>query len=76
MKVKVTVDSDQLTVEELRQLLQAIRICEQIWFPDKEISVWVECPELSTDEASQILASIQPPYKHGPRIFTRENFRP
>ena len=63
MKVKLTVDSDQLTKEELRLLLQSIRDCEQTSFPDKEISVWIEVPELTAEECAEILVSIKPPYK-------------
>ena len=71
MKVKLGLESQQLTKEELQRLIQAIRDCEQESFPDKEISIWIEAPELSTQECEQILASIKPPYQHGPVIFKR-----
>ena len=64
MKVKLTLESQQLTKEELQDLIQSIRDCEQESFPDKEISIWIEAPELSTQECEQILASIKPPYKY------------
>jgi len=65
MKVKLTLNSQQLTKEELRCLIQSIRNCEQKAFPDKEISIWIEVPELSKSECREILASIKPPYGHG-----------
>ena len=64
MKVKLSLESQQLTKEELGRLIQSIRDCEQESFPDKEISIWIEAPELSTRECKLILASIKPPYKH------------
>ena len=70
MKVKVTIRSQQLTRAELQQLLQSIRDCEQKAFPDKEISIWIEVPELSSSECQQILTSIKPAYKYGPRIIS------
>ena len=62
MKVKVTLQSQQLSKEELRLLIQAIRDCEQKSFPDKEIYIWIDAPELTTAEATEILTSIEPPY--------------
>ncbi len=64
MKVKLGLESQQLTKEELQLLIQGIRDCEQRSFPDKEISIWIEAPELSASECEQILASIKPPYKY------------
>ncbi|MBA7670191.1 hypothetical protein ES703_78336 [subsurface metagenome] len=69
MKVNLSVKSDQLNKEDLRALLQAIRDCEMATFPDKEIYVAAEAPELSTDEMTEILTSIKPPYNYGPVIF-------
>lgn len=39
MKVKVIVQSEQLSKDDLRCLLQAIRDCEQSFFREKEI--WI-----------------------------------
>ena len=72
MRVKLTLSSRQLTKEELQHLLQSIRDCEQKSFPDKEISIWIEVPELSTSECQELLASIKPPYKYGPTIIGKE----
>lgn len=66
MEVKVTIQSKELSKEELQQLIQGIRDCEQKAFPEKEIRIWIEVPELTSAECNQILASIKPPYKHGP----------
>ena len=71
MKVKLSLESQQLTKEELQRLIQAIRTCEQASFPDKEIYIWIEVPELSEQECQEILASIKPPYKHGPTTIGR-----
>jgi len=64
LKVKLSLESEQLTKEELRHLIQSIRDCEQKSFPDKEIFIWIEAPELSAPECEQILAGIKPPYKY------------
>ena len=68
MKVKVTIHSQQLTKEELRLLIQSIRDCEVKSFPDKEIYILIEAPELTQAECTEILTSIKPPYKYGPWI--------
>lgn len=64
MNIRLTVGSDQLSKQDLQRLIQAIRDCEQSSFPDKEISIRIEAPELSAAECRQILASIKPPYKY------------
>jgi hypothetical protein len=69
MKVNLSVKSDQLNKEDLRALLQAIRDCEMATFPDKEIYVSAEAPQLNADEMTEILTSIKPPYNYGPMIF-------
>lgn len=72
MQVTLTLVSQQLDKETVQRLLQAIRDCEQKYFPDKEISMLIEVPELSEDECKQILTSIKPPYKYGPFIKPRD----
>jgi hypothetical protein len=69
MKTTIHVQSDQLNKEDVRALLQAIRLCEMDTFPKKEIYIKVELPELSTDEVTKILTSIKPPFKWGPKII-------
>jgi len=64
VKAQLIIESQQLTKEELRLLIQGIRDCEQKSFRDKGIAIWIEAPELSASECEQILASIKPPYKH------------
>jgi len=71
VKVKLSVERQGGTKEELQRLIQSIRDCEQEFFPDKEIAIWIEAPELSASECKQILASIKPPYKYGIRWTTR-----
>ena len=68
MEVKLTLSSQQLTKEEIRLLIQSIRDCEIKYFPNKEISIWIEVPELTTAECTEILTSIKPPYKYGPSV--------
>jgi len=72
MKINLSIKSDQLNKEDLRALLQAIRDCEMATFPDKEVYVSVEAPELSIDEMTEILTSIKPRYNYGPVIFKYE----
>lgn len=62
MKVKVIVESKDLSAEEVYQVLQAIRDCEQKHFPQKVISIWVEAPELPAAEAVVILSRVTPPF--------------
>ena len=71
MKVKVIVQSDQLSKDDLRRLLQAIRDCEQSFFKEKQIGVRVDAPDLSTTEMSGVLTTITPPYDYGPVIINR-----
>ena len=69
MRIVVSIKSDQLTKEDLRALLQAIRDCEMATFPDKKIYLQAEVPELSSEEMLQLLTSIRPPYNYGPVIL-------
>lgn len=73
MKVKLTLESQELDKEDLRCLVQSIRDCEIKYFPNKEISVWVEVPDLPTEECNQILAGIKPPYGYGPFVVRLDN---
>ncbi len=70
MKTIIHVQSDQLNKEDVRTLLQAIRLCERATFPDKEIRIFVEVPELTAAETEEVLKSIKPPYKYGPEILS------
>jgi len=69
MRVKVIVQSEQLSKDDLRCLLQALRDCEQSFFREKEIWISVGAPELSSNEMTEVLTSIRPPYEYGPVIF-------
>jgi len=69
MKVKVIVQSEQLSKDDLRRFLQAIRDCEQSFFREKEIWISAEAPELSSNGMTEVLTSIRPPYEYGPVIF-------
>jgi len=73
MEVKITIQSRELSKEELQLLIQSIRDCEQKSFADKEILVLIEAPELRTSEMNEILSSVTPPYRYGPmEIFFRK----
>uniref|UniRef100_A0A6H1Z693 Uncharacterized protein n=1 Tax=viral metagenome TaxID=1070528 RepID=A0A6H1Z693_9ZZZZ len=71
MEVNLSVKSDQLNKEDLRALLQAIRDCEMATFPDKEIYVLCEVPEMTEDDTRDILTSIKPPYGYGPLVLRK-----
>lgn len=66
MRVKVTIQSPDLSKEELQHLIQSIRDCEQKHFPNKEIFIWMDLPQLTREEAAEILSSIKPNYRYGP----------
>ena len=66
MKANIVIYSEDLTKEDVQLLLQSIRDCEQKLFPDKEIGIAVFVPELTTDECSEIIKDVKPPFKHGP----------
>ena len=66
MRVKVTIQSQELSKEELQLLIQSIRDCEQKHFPNKEIFIWMDLPQLTREEVAEILASIKPNYRYGP----------
>lgn len=61
-----------LSKDELGHLLQSIRSCEQAYFRDKELFIWVDCPELTTAEVKGLLTNIKPAFDHGPYIVKRE----
>ena len=69
MKVIFSITSYQLTKEDIRALLQAIRDCEMATFPQKEIYVSAEAPDMTSEDMTDILTSIKPPYDYGPVIF-------
>ena len=68
MRIRVTIRSEELSKDDLRALLQAVRDCEQRFFSEKQIWVWVEAPELTVSEMSAVLTSVKPPYEYGPVI--------
>jgi len=69
LKVNMSIKSDQLNKEDLRALLQAVRDCEMATFPQKHIYVTVEAPDMTSEDMTEILTSIKPPYDYGPVIF-------
>ncbi len=66
MKTNIVIYSEDLTKEDVQLLLQSIRDSEQKSFPDKEIGIAVFVPELTTDECSEIIKDMRPPFKDGP----------
>ena len=71
MKTNITIYSEDLTKEDIQSMLQGIRDCELKCFPEKEIQIWIEVPELTSEECAEILSSIKPAYKYGPIQFSR-----
>jgi len=69
VKTEVIVQSNKLSKGDLILLLQAIRDCEQRNFPDETITILVDVPEFTIAEMSEVLASIKPPFAHGPAVF-------
>jgi L-asparaginase/Glu-tRNA(Gln) amidotransferase subunit D len=69
MKVHVSIQSEDLSMEELRALLQAIRTAEQAAFKDKVITIAVDAPEMKFADMADILKNIRPPYDYGPVTF-------
>jgi len=69
MKINMSIKSDELNKEDLRALMQAVRDCEMATFPEKKIYISVEAPDMSSDDMTDILTSIKPPYDYGPVIF-------
>lgn len=69
MKINLSIKSDELDKEDLRALLQAIRDCEMANFKEKKIFVSVEAPDMTSEDMTDILTSINPPYDYGPVIF-------
>ena len=74
MEIKLTLESQQLTMEDLKHLVQSIRDCEQKSFPDKEIFIWIEAPELTSAECAEILTSIKPAFGWDIKIIGRGEF--
>lgn len=73
MQIKLTIQSKELSKEELRLLIQSIRDCEQKSFPEKAIFIWIEAPDLTPSEINEIFLSIKPAYNHGPtQLFFRK----
>jgi hypothetical protein len=66
MKTNIVIFSEDLTKEDVQLLLQSIRDCEQKSLPDKEIGIAVFVPDLTTDECSEIIRDMKPPFKYGP----------
>ena len=69
MKMNVVVYSEELNKEDVQMLLQSIRDCERNSFPDKTIVVAVFVPELSTQDVTEILSQMKPPFKQGPLVL-------
>ena len=62
MEVKLMVYSKELSSEELLALLQAIRDCEMRNFKDKVIAIIIDSPQLTGNEAVELLGKIKPPF--------------
>lgn len=67
MKTNMILYSNELTKVDLRLLLQAIRDC--VRRTEKFIGIFVSVDDLTTAECEEIVASVQPPFKYGPRVY-------
>jgi len=56
----IIIYGDDLTKEDIRAILQAIRDAEQTNFRDKKISIFVSVPALSTQEMEEVIRSVEP----------------
>jgi hypothetical protein len=72
LKTNIILYSEELTKEDLRLLLQAIRDCEQSSFPEKFIGIFVSADDLTTAECEETVASIRPPFQYGPHVFGKK----
>lgn len=54
--------SDDLNKDDIQKLMQAIRDCEQKYFKEKGLGVFLFVPTLTTEECTAILGSIEPPF--------------
>lgn len=75
MRTNTSIKSEELNKEDLRALLQAIRDCEMATFPQKHIYVAVEVPDMTSEDMTELLSSIKPPYGHGPVVFSNSEMR-
>ena len=67
VKSQIIVGSEELTKTGLAKILQSIRDCEQANFKNKEIMIFVDAPELSSEEVLAIITGITPGF---PKIKT------
>jgi len=64
MEAKVTVHCQDISKEELFQLLQGIRDAEQAHFREKNIGIWMETvPEMPCEEAADLFSTLVPPFE-------------
>lgn len=64
MKSNIVIYSEQLAEEDIRILLQAIRDCEQTYFKNKEVGIFIRVPALSQEQCQKILSNIKPGFAH------------
>jgi len=59
---QIIIRGRELSTDDLKKLLQAIRDCEQESFPDKKLHMFISLPYLTAAEGADILRSIRPPF--------------
>ena len=59
MKIDISVDNDTFTEGELKKLMQCIREIEQNK-PERHISIWIDSPEKTMKEITEVISSIRP----------------
>ena len=58
--VEVVIRGGNFSKQDIQDLLQAIRDCEQGKFPDKDISILVHAPSLNAEESTEIIKGVRP----------------
>lgn len=61
-EISISID-DELTMEEISDLLQCLRDIEQNK-PDRLFKIFINSPNRSTEEMKQIFSSIEPKFAH------------
>ena len=69
MDAKIIINCPDVSKEEVRLMLQAVRDCEQQHLLDKRLFVWIDTrPELTMEESKDLLASIRPPWSFHKKV--------
>ncbi len=62
MNITIQLMCEGFSKEELQILLQAIRDCEKTNFPQKNLMMLLDVPDLTVDELTDIIQGLKPPF--------------